>query len=87
MPSRSRLQEAAKAANLSKFMRSRARAGCAVCDLPAEIRSQLGRPATKRGYTREDQVEWLREAVGAKKVTLEVLATHLSSKHDQEETA
>lgn len=71
--------------SLATFMKDRARAGCAVCCLPVEVRRQLGRPASKRGFTREDQVEWLRTVCGESAITVEILATHLTSKHDTEE--
>lgn len=84
MPSRRRQATAAasKAAlTLTAFMRDKARAGCVICKLAPEIQAQLGRSATKKGYTREDQVEWLTKLPGGATVTLEVLASHLNGKH------
>lgn len=70
--------------NIDEFMRAKIRKSCPVCQLPDEIRSQLGSYASKRRYTREDQLEWLRSAVGVKDITMEVLVVHLNSRHDQE---
>lgn len=70
---------------LASFMQAKLRAGCLVCQLPTEIRAQLGRVAVKRGFSRQDQVEWLRVACSATKVTLDILNTHLNSHHDREE--
>lgn len=73
------------APSLSAFMLSKARAGCLICQLKPEVRAQLGGDAGKRGFTRQDQVDWLRAACGATKVTLDILNRHLSSRHDREE--
>lgn len=72
--------------SLAAFMQAKARAGCVVCRLPEEVRSQLGRAAVKRGFSREDQVEWLRSACGVG-VTHEELSTHLNGRHDRPEGA
>jgi hypothetical protein len=81
--------DATKHVSLTQFVRdkelARAREGCVICKLPAEIRAQLGRGATRRGFTREDQVAWLKGPCGAKGVTVEGLANHLNGKHDREE--
>lgn len=69
--------------SLAQYMQSKVRAGCLICQLPQEVRAQLGREASKRGFSREDQVEWLRLACGAAKVTVEILTAHLNGKHDQ----
>jgi hypothetical protein len=71
--------------SLSAFMLSKARTGCLICQLPREIRDQLGSDASRRGFTRQDQVDWLRGACGVTKVTLDILNRHLSSRHDREE--
>lgn len=64
--------------SLSEFIGEKARAGCPLCRLPKEVRSQLGKAATKRGFTRDDQLEWLRACYKVD-VTAEQLAKHLSS--------
>lgn len=74
-----------KAPSLTEFMREKARKGCIICALPLEVRMQLGKPATERGFTRPDQAEWLRQACGVTGVTLDILNKHLSSRHDREE--
>lgn len=73
-----------KPQSLAVFMQEKARAGCLICKLPSEIQAQLGRPATKKGFTREDQVEWLRTIPAAAGVTLEILIAHLNAKHFKE---
>lgn len=67
---------------LADFMRDKKRATCPVCKLPEDIRSQLGKEATKRGFTRADQVEWLNMVVGAE-ITLRELSSHFSSRHEE----
>lgn len=66
---------------LDVFMADKQRAACAVCKLPPEIQAQLGPPATKRGFTRPDQLEWLHKAVGATTITAEALTRHLNGNH------
>lgn len=66
-------------------MKGKVKAACPVCQLAPEIRAQLGTSATKKGFSRPDQLEWLRTVVGASKLTLEELNTHLNGKHDQGE--
>jgi hypothetical protein len=74
-----------KQQSLALFMQEKARVGCLVCALSKEVRTQLGRGAGKRGFSRQDQVEWLRAACGANTVTLDILNTHINSRHDREE--
>jgi hypothetical protein len=71
-------------ASLKNYMRAKVRANCLICQLSPEIRAQLGRAATDRGFSRTDQAEWLRTAVGASEVTLEILAQHLGRGHDRD---
>lgn len=75
----------AEQASLSEFMRAKVRARCPVCKLSADIRAQLGTAAARRGFTRVDQVEWLRVVVGAGDVNLDILNAHLNARHDREE--
>lgn len=76
-----------KSISLADFMRSKARKGCLICELPLEVRAQLGRSATKKGFTRDDQVEWLKTVCGMPKVTREVLDQHLNGRHDRGDDA
>jgi hypothetical protein len=71
--------------SLATFMRDKARAKCAVCQLPKEIRAQLGPAASDKGYTRRDQLEWLRGAYSLTSLTADILNKHLSAQHDREE--
>lgn len=84
MSSRPQQVKKAAAVTLVDFVRGKAKAGCPLCKLAPEVRAQLGRSATKKGFTRDDQVEWLRTAVGAKGITLEHLAEHLNGRHDRD---
>lgn len=72
-------------ATLEAFIRAQKQRDCPVCALPLEVRRQLGHPATERGFSRMDQLRWLREGCGAVKVTAEILNKHLSAKHDSED--
>lgn len=75
--------KASTAKPLSVFMRDKAKADCVICKLPDEIRNQLGKPASRLGFSRPDQIEWLRTACGAVNVNLAALNTHLNSRHDE----
>jgi 6-phosphogluconate dehydrogenase len=66
-------------------MQEKARKNCLVCQLPKEIRDQLGTEASKKGFSRQDQIEWLRAACGVAQVTSAILNRHLSSRHDERE--
>lgn len=56
------------------------RAVCPVCRLGAEVRKELA-IAGQRGYTRKEQVGWLREVVGVEITALELQA-HFAGRHD-----
>lgn len=77
------------APSLADFVQEKKRAHwkatCVICALPVEIRKQLGSSATKRGFSRQDQVDFLRERCGCSKVTLAILVQHLNERHDREE--
>lgn len=77
--------DAGEAQSLAAFMLQKVRDACLVCQLPPVIRDQLGPAAGKRGFTRQDQVAWLREACGVKEVTLDILNAHFNGRHDREE--
>ena len=70
--------------DLAAFMRAKLRKECVICQLPAAVRSQLGRPASRKDFTRQDQLDWLHEAVGAKHITMNQLVAHLNGRHDEE---
>lgn len=70
--------------NLAAFMRAKLRKECVICQLPAEVREQLGRTASRRSFTRQDQLDWLHEAIGAKQITMTQLVAHLNGRHDEE---
>lgn len=72
---------------LEEFMRTRAKRDCPVCALSRDVRAQIGKAASERGYTRGDQLTWLHEAVGASHITLEQLGRHITRQHDRGETA
>lgn len=74
-----------KAPSLTEFMRNKIKAACLVCQLPKEIRDQLGRSASKKGFSRPDQVEWLK-VCGYTKITVEELGKHLNGKHEEDAT-
>lgn len=71
--------------SLAQYMLDKQRAACPVCKLPAAVRDQLGTPASDKGFTRRDQVEWLRDACGVVGITEQVLAKHFSARHDRGE--
>lgn len=73
------------AKSLATFMRDKTRAKCPVCQLPKEIRAQLGAAASDKGFTRRDQLEWLRGTSSLTSLTADILNKHLSAQHDREE--
>lgn len=75
---------AKKPVSLAEFMRQKAKGACLICRLPADIQAQLGKPASDKGYSRVDQVEWLRAVCGAREVTIEILTKHLNGRHYEE---
>ncbi len=74
-----------RAVTLSEFIREKKKKDCVICRLDVSIRRQLGPEASKRGFSRGDQVEWLREVVGITAVTGDVLQQHLNGRHDTAE--
>lgn len=65
---------------LEQFMRAKQRKACKVCALAPEIQAQLGKPASDRGFSRADQVEWLNGAVNAE-ITRRELDDHINRRH------
>jgi hypothetical protein len=74
--------------NLESFMakkrKERNKRECKVCQLPDGVRSQLGKPASEKGFSRPDQLQWLREACGQTQITMQMLAKHLNGRHEEE---
>ncbi len=68
--------------SLTAFMQEKERAQCLVCHLPDPIRSQLGPVATRRGYSRADQIAWL-HSIGFEKITVELYQRHFNARHEE----
>lgn len=66
--------------SLTDFMQAKRREGCAVCELPPEIRAQL-RGASKRHIRRTDIIEWLASEYGMK-ITRAAFDSHQSGRHE-----
>ena len=66
---------------LEEFMREKQRRDCKVCALPQDITAQLGKPASDRGFSRDDQVEWLAVVAPNAKVSRTDLDTHMNRRH------
>jgi hypothetical protein len=75
------MKTSAKTLSLTDFVKAEKRANCNVCKLPVEVRGQLGRPASEKKISREQQVKWI-YAVTGKTITLEELNSHNNGKHD-----
>lgn len=71
--------------SLSDFVFGQTREKCPVCQLPKDVRAQLGSAAAKRGISRPKQLAWLHKCQGATKITLDVFNAHLNSRHDRNE--
>lgn len=75
-----------KASNLSldEYVRTRRlterRAGCRVCQLPAEILAELRKTRQKK-YSREEALSWL-HAKGYKNLTIQEYDGHRAGGHD-----
>jgi len=70
-----------KIPTLVEFIKAKKRENCNVCKLPVEVRGQVGRAASERKISRDQQVEWVRLVTGAK-ITVEELTQHVSGRHD-----
>lgn len=66
---------------LVAFVKAKRRENCQVCKLPVEIRGQLGRPASEKHISRDQQIEWVELATGVK-LTLEEFNAHVNGRHD-----
>jgi hypothetical protein len=65
---------------LAEFIMDKKRAACAICRLPAAIRSELS-DARKKRYSRAEQIEWL-QTVFKIKITTQDFQTHQSGQHE-----
>jgi hypothetical protein len=74
-----------KTPTLAEFVRGKAKDACVVCTLPAVVQGQLGAEATKRGFTRTEQLAWLREACGVQ-VDMTALTKHINARHFTEDS-
>lgn len=66
---------------LDEFVKAKKKEKCKVCKLPVEVRGQLGRPASEKHISREQQIEWIALVTGVK-ITLEELQAHVTGRHD-----
>lgn len=66
---------------LVEFVKAAKRASCNVCKLPVEIRGQIGKSASEKKISRDQQIEWVALVTG-KKITIEELNQHVSGRHD-----
>lgn len=66
--------------SLTAFMQDKRREGCAICDLPPDIRAQM-RGASKRHIRRSDIIEWLASEYGIK-LTRSAFDSHQSGRHE-----
>lgn len=67
--------------SLVDFARAEKRKNCRVCKFPIEVRSQLGRAASEKKISQDQQVKWL-ELVTGTKITLDELRQHVAGRHD-----
>ena len=67
--------------SLVDFVRAKKRAGCPICELPADIRGEMVE-ARRKKITRAEVMEWLEKAVGVT-VTPTQMDLHYSGRHDQ----
>lgn len=66
---------------LVEFVKQQRRANCRVCKLPVEVRGQVGRTASEKKISREQQVEWITLVTGVK-ITADELTAHVNGRHD-----
>jgi len=66
---------------LAEFSREERKKNCPVCKLPAEIRGQLGKPASEKKISRDQQVRWVQVVTGVT-VSVEDLNKHNNGRHD-----
>lgn len=66
---------------LVEFIKAKKRENCRVCKLPIQVRSQLGKPASEKKISRDEQIAWVEVATGVK-ITHEELTQHITGRHD-----
>lgn len=79
------MKKKAKAVSASKrsladFMQAKRREGCAVCELPPDIRAQL-KGASKRHIRRTDIIDWLASEFGLT-LSRSSFDSHQSGRHE-----
>ena len=74
-------KKGSKIPTLVEFAKNKKRANCSVCKLPVEVRGQIGRPASEKKISRDQQIEWIRLVTGVK-IAVEDLNSHVSGRHD-----
>lgn len=67
--------------SLVDFVKTKKRENCRVCKLDVEVRGQIGRSASERKISRDQQVEWVHLVTGVK-ITVEELTQHVNGRHD-----
>lgn len=67
--------------SLTDFVKAKRREGCKVCKLPVEVRGQIGRPASEKHISRDQQIEWIKLVTG-QIITVEELNAHVNGRHD-----
>jgi hypothetical protein len=66
---------------LEQFVKAEKRAKCRVCKFPIEVRSQIGRSASEKKISQDQQIKWI-ELITGQKITIEELKQHVSGRHD-----
>lgn len=67
--------------SLTDFVKAKKRENCPVCKLPVEIRGQIGKSASEKHISREQQLEWVALVTGVK-LSIEELNAHVNGRHD-----
>lgn len=79
--SRIREKHARQNVTLVDFVKAKRRENCRVCKLSVEVRGQIGRPASAKNISRDQQIEWVALVTGVK-LTLEEFNQHVNGRHD-----
>lgn len=66
---------------LVDFVKAKRRENCRACKLPVDIRGQIGRPASEKKISREQQIEWVTLVTGVT-LTMEEFNAHVNGRHD-----
>ena len=67
--------------SLVDFVKLKRKENCKICKMPVEVRGQIGKPASEKHISRDQQVEWLKLVTGVE-VTVEDLNAHVNGRHD-----